>query len=433
MTSTGEREYSSNITVVLTGSTGSLGSYLLDSLLNQTNVGKVFCLNRAEDGRAKQAQANAARGLRTNLDDDRLCFYQVDLSQPYFGLTRSKYGEILLETTHIIHNQWPVNFNWDLSSFEPSIKGVRHLLDFCLDSPKEVEFLFVSTIGTVSQVRTDEPVTERPNYDLSPYLGGYSASKLVCELIIEQHVRHSRHKKAAICRVGQIAGPVSNENGIWNKQEWLPTVCGILWLATFASIILVTDHICEKIIASSKYTGYLPSTLGSMDLVNWVPVDILSEAILELSNVVESSSKNRLFRLHQEPMMPDDMPGSADGPSVLGEDVRIYHAVNPRAISWADLVPTVSNLLDIDAEHIVPWVKWVDALRQSGQDANLDLNPGLKLLDFFESLGGHSGSSDEGIMPLLATNNTTAKSKTLASLKPVGSQWMAMWLKQWKL
>lgn len=124
-----------------------------------------------------------------------------------------------------------MNFNWDLSSFEPSIRGVRHLLDFCVDSPRSVEFLFVSTIGTVSHVPT-EPVAESPNHLLSPHLGGYSASKLICERIIEEHVKSAGgQQRAAICRVGQIAGPTVKDGGMWNKQEWLPTVRFLLTLA----------------------------------------------------------------------------------------------------------------------------------------------------------------------------------------------------------
>jgi thioester reductase-like protein len=84
--------------------------------------------------------------------------------------------------------------------------------------------LFVSTIGTVSHVPA-EPVTESPNHLLSPQLGGYSASKLICELIIEEHVKSTGgQQRAAICRVGQIAGPALKDSGMWNKQEWLPTV-----------------------------------------------------------------------------------------------------------------------------------------------------------------------------------------------------------------
>ncbi|KAH7166363.1 male sterility protein-domain-containing protein [Dactylonectria macrodidyma] len=368
-------------TVILTGSTGSLGSYLLDSLTNLSHVRKVYCLNRAEDGHARQKEVNSTRGLATHWGNSRVEFLRVDLSQLGFGLSREKYCELLRETTHIIHNQWPVNFNWDLSSFEPYIKGVRHLLDFCLDSPREVEFLFISTIGTVSHVNTSKPVPERPNHKLSPDLGGYSASKHICELIIEEHVKSTNHKTAAICRVGQIAGPVEKKNGMWGKQEWLPTI-----------------------IASSKHIGLLPSDLGSMDEVNWVPVDILSDIILELSFM---------------------------GVSGASSAISVYHAVNPRSVDWAELAPTVASLVGIESNNIVPWGEWVSALRLSEKSSNLKANPGVKLLDFFESLDakGH----DDMMMPPLATKISSTKSKTMASLNPVGTEWMALWVKQWDL
>ena len=121
-------------------------------------------------------------------------------------------------------NQWPVNFNWELSSFEPHIRGVRRLVDFVLDSNNTASLVFVSTIGTVSHLVSDSPVPEAVIHVLSDKLSGYSASKLVCELMLEDAVALSG-MKAALVRVGQIAGPVTRDRGMWAKREWLPTVC----------------------------------------------------------------------------------------------------------------------------------------------------------------------------------------------------------------
>ncbi|KAH6957913.1 male sterility protein-domain-containing protein [Ilyonectria sp. MPI-CAGE-AT-0026] len=397
-------------TVILTGSTGSLGSYLLDSLTNQWHVKKIYCLNRAEDGQARQKEVSVTRGLDADWDDHRVEFLHADLSQPGFGLRRKEYLGLLQEATHIIHNQWPVNFNWDLSSFEPHIRGVRHILDFCLDSPRKVEFLFVSTIGTVSHLPTSEPVPERPNHLLSPDLGGYSASKHICELIIEEHMKTETQQRAAICRVGQIAGPVLKDGGMWGKQEWLPTI-----------------------IASSKHLRLLPSDLGSMDIINWVPVDILAEIILELSGVVQCPVPS-LDKLSYVGNMKKDshLDAKYQAAARKSSAVSVYHAVNPYDVSWSELVPTVADLVGISAANIVPWNQWVAALRMSEQGADLETNPGVKLLDFFESLGSQDGENS-GMMPPLATKVSTARSKTMASLSPVGTEWMVQWLKQWGL
>lgn len=101
-----------SVTVILTGSTGSLGSYLLDSLLNQWNVRKIYCLNRAEDGRAKQKEASGIRGLNTNWDKHGVEFLHVDMSRPNFGLSQEKYCQLLQEATHIIREFYPPILNF---------------------------------------------------------------------------------------------------------------------------------------------------------------------------------------------------------------------------------------------------------------------------------------------------------------------------------
>lgn len=54
---------------------------------------------------------------------------------------------------------------------------------------------------------------------------GYGESKYVSELLLEA-AREKSGVSAAVCRVGQLAGPVS-KGGVWNKQEWLPSVSGL--------------------------------------------------------------------------------------------------------------------------------------------------------------------------------------------------------------
>ena len=89
-------------TVILTGSTGSVGSYVLESLLNQKQVRKIYCLNRSADGKKKQAESGGFRGLSTHWPEDRVEFLQVDISKPRFGLSRDVYAELSAHTTHVI-------------------------------------------------------------------------------------------------------------------------------------------------------------------------------------------------------------------------------------------------------------------------------------------------------------------------------------------
>ena len=120
-------------------------------------------------------------------------------------------------------NQWHVDFNLALPAFEPHIRGVRTLVDFCIDSRYHASIFFISSIGVVSNQQSNRTVPETLITDSSVTEGGYGSSKLVAELILARAVSKSAIN-ASICRVGQIAGPVNVERGVWNKHEWLPSV-----------------------------------------------------------------------------------------------------------------------------------------------------------------------------------------------------------------
>ncbi|MCJ1399765.1 hypothetical protein MMC11_002968 [Xylographa trunciseda] len=125
-----------NMTVILTGSTGSLGSYLLEALYHDQNVSHIIC-------------QTAPKRSRSSLNPHRVEFLIADLSKPLLGLEPMIYDRMLGNVTHIIHNQWPVNFNWALSSFEPHICGVHDLVRFSLASTHKSFLLFVSSVAAV--------------------------------------------------------------------------------------------------------------------------------------------------------------------------------------------------------------------------------------------------------------------------------------------
>lgn len=209
--------------VILTGSTGSLGSYILEALLRQANVKRIYCLNRAENSKEKQYGVNKSRGLTADWSAKSVQFLTVDFSQPKLDLDDEQYTTLLEHATHIIHCQWPVNFNLSITSFEPHIRGVRHLIDFSLSSKLSPTLFFTSSIATVNHLKDCTDVPEAPIDILTTTNGGYGASKQVCELIL-QYAYERSGVNAVICRIGQIAGPVLKSEGMWSKQEWVPTV-----------------------------------------------------------------------------------------------------------------------------------------------------------------------------------------------------------------
>ena len=89
------------MTVILTGSTGSLGSYLLESLYHNRNVSYIICLNRSSDAGERQRKSGIKRGLSA-YRSDRVEFLKADLSKPQFGLEMLLYERLRLSVTHII-------------------------------------------------------------------------------------------------------------------------------------------------------------------------------------------------------------------------------------------------------------------------------------------------------------------------------------------
>ncbi|TDZ54904.1 Non-canonical non-ribosomal peptide synthetase FUB8 [Colletotrichum trifolii] len=191
--------------VVLTGSTGRLGSFLLDFLVSSRNVKKVICLNRATDGQARQLAALTSHGLFTNLESVE--FLHAHLSKSELGIDGTVYSRLLAQVDRVIHCQWSVNFNLSVASFEKHIAGVRHLADFSLAAQRNVPVVLVSSVlSAIGKV-----------------------GKLVGELILKAAAEVSGLPAAIqdwlpsiIGSSVQTLGVLPRDLGVMNGIRWLP-------------------------------------------------------------------------------------------------------------------------------------------------------------------------------------------------------------------
>ena len=71
---------------ILTGSTASIDSYLLGSLLSNSGISHVSCLNRNTDSESLQRSRNKQRQLTYDLDASKVSFVKADLAKQNFGL-----------------------------------------------------------------------------------------------------------------------------------------------------------------------------------------------------------------------------------------------------------------------------------------------------------------------------------------------------------
>lgn len=369
-------------TFMLTGSTGSLGSHLLETLIRDQRVARVVCLNRASDAAAKWAKTITGRGFpQAVVENWRIQFLQTNnLGAPFLGLEEHEYRQLGESVTHVIHNAWPVNFNMSLESFEQvHVAGIRRFIDFSATSARGAEIMFVSSVGSVALGAALGPVPEQVIRDNSfPSRSGYAESKYVAERILEAATSASTGRvSTTILRVGQIAGPVNAASrlDVWNAREWLPSL-----------------------LASSKTLGALPSTLGRYERVDWIPVDTLDKILVQL---LEFNA--------QRPRQPE--------PSV-------YHLINPAAVTWNEgILPIVKKQLGIS--RVVSLEEWVQLIASGpGADDVTKPNPAIKVHTFFQGLVSHSVSLEA----LCQTEVTARASPRLKELGPVRAEWVKKWL-----
>lgn len=396
--------------VILTGSTGALGSYLLHALLLNPAIAHVYCLNRATDGLSLQIERNQARGLPTLLSSDRVTFLTADLAQPHLGLPSATYANLLDATTCVIHNAWPVNFNHSLPYFRPQLAGLVNLVEFTAFAATSPHLLFISSISSVMSYRsTSRQTPEEVVFDdIAPGPNGYAESKYLSERLLD-YATQRLAINASFARVGQIAGAV-NYAGLWNKAEWFPSL-----------------------VISSLHVGAVPDSLGSsLGRIDWVPIDSLAEVIVELALGKDPQPKQDAA--HGDPANTGMPRGRA----------RVFHPLNPHPTTWEAVRPVVTDALHFLAGkplETVPIDLWLGKVRKDIEamagtrnarkdeelEAFLQVNPAVKLLGFYEEvLGSKMGRANE--LEIKKTERSSAKLRALEGIK---ADWIQKWIREW--
>ncbi|KAJ6482268.1 hypothetical protein C8R47DRAFT_981897 [Mycena vitilis] len=233
----GRRPIADGRIILMTGSTGSLGSHILAKLINDLSVKHVYVLNRmsmandVDSMRARQTAAFRTQGLpEMGAESPKISYLAGDCTLPSLGLSAVVHKEMRDTVTEIIHNAWTVNFLLPLSSFRSLLKSLRNILDFALscDKTHPPKFLFMSTISvakfatTCWMDTTVFPAQVLP--DPFPAIGlGYSESKWIAEQMIH-FTRETSPLKPVIARLGQLCASSAEGGGRWNPNEWFPLI-----------------------------------------------------------------------------------------------------------------------------------------------------------------------------------------------------------------
>ncbi|KAK4983486.1 putative NRPS-like protein biosynthetic cluster [Elasticomyces elasticus] len=367
--------------VLLTGSTGTLGTNILQALLEDPTVSKIYCLDRSAESQNRHNKRFASRGLSHLLDTHKIEFLKAQFGRPGFGQDDATVSRLLAEVDVIIHNAWKVDFNHQLESFaKEQIRSVRNFIDWSLNSKRHPHIIFVSSLSSVGQWSTYHPgpVLEAPfdDYRVAQALG-YGESKHVAERILQEATARAG-VPVSILRVGQIAGPTDVKGTVWSKAEYLPSL-----------------------IQTSKALGRIPKSLP--DAVDWVPVDKLAHIILDLMHDALDTHKSQIFNL-----------------------------VNPQPTEWETLVPAMrklwANQTTLSSISFKEWVRLLQSIDVNNKE-ELAAMPSVMVKEFYEEMQRNT-DMNKG-RPTYETRNGMAASKTMKELQPIDERLMGVWLEQW--
>ncbi|TFK39396.1 acetyl-CoA synthetase-like protein [Crucibulum laeve] len=367
--------------VLVTGTTGALGSAVLAHLVNDESIGCIYALNRpginsSTDLWKRQEEALLDKGLNASaiLNSRKVELLEGDLTLPGLGLSEAVY-EKLHSVTHIIHIAWTVDFNRSLVSFEPDITGLRNLLDLSLGSHLSggPRFIFISSIAVLQGLgkgHHNRPHAEIPVAADTAVSTGYIESKWVAEEILTKAPLSS-----IIVRLGQLSGA---PNGSWNTKEWLPAL-----------------------VKSAKAVGFIPTDDSK---ISWIPLDVAARSLVDLLK--------------------------AD----LDENTKTIHLVHPSPISWSMVARVFSSDLSIP---LLPFLEWSSKLQEFAaltaphQETKAQEVPVLKLLPFFHNMAlnwKNMGSQ------MTSTTQATALSSALADAAnvPLAEEDVRTWIEYWR-
>ncbi|KAK7710297.1 putative NRPS-like protein biosynthetic cluster [Diaporthe eres] len=417
----GSFDHQKDRVVVLTGATGALGAHILEILLQDSNVARVYCLVRAES--PEQASERILASLRSRHlampsseigKDSKLVSLACSLQNDKLGLAGSEWERLAGEATLMIHSAWSVNFSLKLRSFQDQLSGLINLLELRNASRSSAaRFIFISsTASVISAAKGDRPISETLSSDpddASPL--GYSRSKWVAENILASaRVSGSfatpissstsglrspgiteERTPIIIIRVGQLCG--NSRTGAWNATEAYPIM-----------------------LSSARVSGCLPNLPG--EALSWLPVDTAARSVLEIAT------------LPPDPPEPPRAPGQRyyQSRSQHLHKTPVYHVVNPhQEPEWEDMLGWIcggdgGDQNGVPELSVVPAPEWIDRLERALETQD---HPARALLHLWKAAyGGRRGSLGvgEGSAARFATRRTQRVSETMRDVRPLGRE-----------
>ncbi len=258
-------------TVFLTGATGSLGSYLLKTLLK--NGHKVYALGRKKNG--KKAEERIGDILK--FWDDKtysqfrgnLKIIEGDIIEKDFGINKKIRGLLKNEVEEVFHSAAITDFNCPLDKIRKvNVDGTKRLLDLSLEISKNGKLDKINYISTAFISGKHKGSFKEVDFDLNQeFNNNYEKSKFEAEAIVREYL--NQDFRILIFRPSILVGEYYSGKTIDFKMFYEP-------------LRLFSLEIIEKI------------PLDKQTFLNIMPLDLAATVIYILHNAAD---KNDIFHI----------------------------------------------------------------------------------------------------------------------------------------
>ncbi|WP_156910504.1 non-ribosomal peptide synthetase [Nocardia mangyaensis] len=262
-------------TILLTGATGFLGSFLLRELLDQTDA-TIHCLVRAADDRAavdRVVATTAKLGIDVTPHLDRIIGVPGDLARPGLGIAPSRLAELAADIEVIYHNGALVNHLEPYARMRAAnVEGTIEVLRLATTT-RVKPIHYVSTLSVLAGIPQDDGVPGG--------LPGYAMTKWVAEQLV--HTAIERGVPIAIYRPGLITGD-SRTGAAPAEDAWWTMLRAMLVLGVAVDVRAIgiemapVDYVAAGIVRQSRDAVSLGNIYRASG--THVPLQVVYEEIL---------------------------------------------------------------------------------------------------------------------------------------------------------
>ncbi|KIY73072.1 NAD(P)-binding protein [Cylindrobasidium torrendii FP15055 ss-10] len=367
------------VTILVTGTTGTLGSAFLANLVDDISVAKIYAFNRP--GRAgtscvdrqKDGLVEAGFAL-TYAESPKVVFVEGDITKEGIEVKGEKgvFDEMRNSVTHIVHNAWPVNLAVKVTKFERMLGSLRTLIDFALAAARNPRFIFVSSVAALQNYPT-EPIPERL-LPIEAALGtGYGESKWIGEEMLRR-AHAETGLEIVIARVAQLCG--NRQTGVWRTNDSVPAVAQI---ALAVGVMPVIEGRCE-----------------------WLPIDVGARCLRELV-------------FHSDPPV-------------------VVHLVHPSPTIFQRIWVMLAKEVGIQKiEPLALWIKRIGSISTSESIPNSSMSASTSfLINLITSMWAGRDGPASYFTAVIECKLALEACPSLHYVPPLNERDVAKWVKYWK-